>query len=322
MAANGAVAQIYLLAQGTYRKLGSACRKGAVVDQVAVTGQLDARGQADGVLESRIAAGVPAGIEIGKAVQRFVVVGWIAEQMGDAEIHASAPAEHFLADRTLYRIGIVLGPAFGEVDADLHRPTGVHRVEPAKQCLPQGGHADEIIENRAQLFLRAHLGQALVIGLAGGRVQLQGRIDQQVRHMQLGRSLVDFSAGDPGQPRDLRVYLEGGFLLDDGQYRTQVFIGRGNVLGGKGGIDIGGPAFTVRGFRRHQPDDFGPYLGRAGGGFFCGFRGATGQHQEGADCQSAQRGSIQLPRFRAVMPKAMPPLCLKAGTDCHGAAAM
>ncbi|MCY1428668.1 hypothetical protein D9M71_445600 [compost metagenome] len=95
--------------------------------------------------------------------------------------------------------------------------------------------------------------------------------------MQPGGTLVDFPASNPRQPRDLRIDLEGRFLFDHGQYRAQVFIGRCDVLGGEGGIDIGGPTFAVRGFRRHQPDDLGPHLSRAGRWFFRRFRGTTGQ---------------------------------------------
>ncbi|MNQ70143.1 hypothetical protein D3C85_847690 [compost metagenome] len=88
--------------------------------------------------------------------------------MGNTEIQATPAAEHFLADRVLDRVRVVLGPAFGEFDADLHRPAGMHRIELAEQGLPQGRHTDEIVEDGTQFLFRTHLAQALVVGLAIG----------------------------------------------------------------------------------------------------------------------------------------------------------
>ncbi|MNR68472.1 hypothetical protein D3C85_1930420 [compost metagenome] len=56
----------------------------------------------------------------------------------------------------------------GKIDADLHWPAGMHRVEAAEQGLAHGHHADEIIENRAQLLFAARGIQPVAVGFAVG----------------------------------------------------------------------------------------------------------------------------------------------------------
>ena len=200
---------------------------------------------ADGALERGVAAGVPAGVEVGEAVYGLVVVGGVAQQVGDAEVHAATPAEHFLAQGAVVGIGIAACMLLGEGNADLHRPTGVHRVEGAEQLPAQGHHADKVIEDRTQLFLAAHSGQALGVGLAGGRLQIEGGRNQKARDMQAAGATVDFLAGDLAQAGHLGVGLEGGLLLGNGQHGTQVAVAGVQLLAGKSHLDICGPALAV-----------------------------------------------------------------------------
>ncbi|MNZ81045.1 hypothetical protein D3C78_997010 [compost metagenome] len=232
-------------------------------DQVAVQRQRNARGKAYRLLERGVAAGVPAGVEVGEAVQRPRVVGRIPKQVGDAEVHAAAPGEDFLANGALDRIGVALRIGFGEGDAHLHRATGVHRVQAAEQFLAEGHHADEVVEDGAQLLLGAHREQALFVGFAGGRVDLESGAHQQRRHVQATGAPLDFLPGDLRQPRHGRIGLVGGLLLGDRQYRAEVAVAGRDALGGEGGLDIRGPALAVRHLGWHQPDHLGPHFGRA-----------------------------------------------------------
>ncbi|MNG07945.1 hypothetical protein D3C84_912720 [compost metagenome] len=88
--------------------------------------------------------------------------------MSDAEIHAATAAEDFLADRPGMAVGIVAGIALGKGNADLHRPTGTHRVQVAQQCAAQGDSADKVIENRTELLFAAHGVEPFAVALAVG----------------------------------------------------------------------------------------------------------------------------------------------------------
>ncbi|MNI39970.1 hypothetical protein D3C73_941690 [compost metagenome] len=98
----------------------------------------------------------------------------------------------------------------------------MHRIEAAEQGAPHGHHADEIIENRTQLFFAARGTQPLAVAFAGAGAHLQRGAHQQAGHVGLGRATVDLVAGDLAQARHRRVHLEGRFLLGDREYRTQV----------------------------------------------------------------------------------------------------
>src|SRR3546814_19568963 len=65
--------------------------------------------------------------------------------------------------RSLDRIRIILCMRFGERDAHLHRPAGMHRIEITEQALAQRYHADEILEDSAQLPLGPRRLQPLAI---------------------------------------------------------------------------------------------------------------------------------------------------------------
>ncbi|MCY1527548.1 hypothetical protein D9M68_626170 [compost metagenome] len=251
-----------MLLQCAHRELRGASLARSVDDQVAIQRQGNARGQAHGALEGRIPAGVPAGVEVGEAIQGLRVAGRIAQQVGDAEIHAAASSEDFLANGTVHRVGVILRIGFRESDADLHRPAGMHRVEVAEEFPPQRHHVDEIVEDRAQFLLGTRGIEPLAVGLARGRIDLQRGVHHECRDMQTAGAAQDLLPGDLRQPRYRRVHLVGGLLLGDRQHRTEVAIARRDALGGEGRLDIGGPALTVGSLRRQQADHLGAHLGR------------------------------------------------------------
>ncbi|MNJ53566.1 hypothetical protein D3C77_489600 [compost metagenome] len=92
----------------------------------------------------------------------------VTQQVGDAEVHPATAAEHFLANRSFMAVGVVAGIAFGKVDADLHRSTGTHRVQVTQQSAPHRQAANQVIENRAELFFTAHGIKPFTVGFAVG----------------------------------------------------------------------------------------------------------------------------------------------------------
>src|SRR5690606_10796992 len=68
--ADGGVAHAQAFAQRTGCPLRGARLAAAMDDQVTVERQVDARGQAERLLEGRVAAGVPTGVEVGETIQR------------------------------------------------------------------------------------------------------------------------------------------------------------------------------------------------------------------------------------------------------------
>src|SRR5690606_25381051 len=96
--ADGGVAHAQAFTQRTGRQLRGAGLAAAMDDQVTVERQVDARGQTERLLEGRVAAGVPTGVEVGETIQRTAVVRRIVQQMGDAEIHAATAAEDLVAN--------------------------------------------------------------------------------------------------------------------------------------------------------------------------------------------------------------------------------
>ena len=123
--------------------------------QVAVEHEGSARQPAHRGLERRVAARVLAGVEVGEAVQRLRVRRLVAQQVRDAEVHSTAPREHFAADRPLdrKRIRVRRRVRLGEGDADLHRPAGAHRVVLREQSRAERNAGDEVLVDLAQLAL-------------------------------------------------------------------------------------------------------------------------------------------------------------------------
>ncbi|MNE54073.1 hypothetical protein D3C80_1488320 [compost metagenome] len=165
---NRGIAHVQALTEAAHGQLRGARHDRIVANQITIQRQRNSRSTAHRVLKRGIATGVPTGVEIGEAIQRLLIADRVTEQMGDAEIHAATPGEHFMADRAIHRVGITLGLLLGEINADLHWPTGVHRVKAAEQGFAHGHHADEVIENRAQLLFTARRIEAIVVGFAAG----------------------------------------------------------------------------------------------------------------------------------------------------------
>ncbi len=274
------VAHVQALAEAAHGQFGGARRARAVADQIAIQRQRNPRDATHRALERGVATGIPAGVEVGEAVQRRRVVRRIAKQVGDAEIHAAAPAEHLAADAAVQRIGIAVRVLLGESDADLHRPAGVYRVEAAEQLAAHGHDGDEIVECLAQFLLRARRGQALAVGAAIGRLDIQRRADQERRHVQLAGTTLDLAGGDPAQAGHRRVDLVGGLLLGHRQHRTEILVAGVDLLGGKGRVDIAGPPLAIAHRGRHQADDLRPYFVGVGRRRLRRPRTAPGQRQE------------------------------------------
>ncbi len=200
--------------------------------------------------------------------------------MGDTEVHAATAGKDFATDRTIDRVGVILGVFLGKGDADLHRAAGLDRVEVAEQRLTQRHHADEIIEDRAEIFLGARRIEALAISLAVRRAHAQRGSDQGVGNVQSRGAAVDFGAGDAAHVRHRRIDLKGRLLLGNGHHRTQVFSGQRDLLRGKRGMNIRGPCLAIRDSRRHQAHDLRARLFRRQFGFLNPLRTTACQHQQ------------------------------------------
>ena len=99
-------------------------------NQVAIQFQRDAGRQGHRVLESGVAAGIAACVEVGVAEYGLLVICRILQKVGDAKIHAASPCKYFAAKAMVERIGIgvLLGVCLGKADAHLHGAAGTHRV--------------------------------------------------------------------------------------------------------------------------------------------------------------------------------------------------
>lgn len=245
LAVNGRIAHVQPAAQRAHRQLRLPWVGGAVVDQVAVQGQACLDQAVQRCLEGRVAAGVMAGVVVCEAVERLGVVHRVAQQMRGAEIHPALAGENGLADGAGAGVRVTAGVLLGEGHRHLHRAAGVNGVEAAKELLAQRRHGDEVVEHLAQFALGAHLSDALGVGGAGGGAQVEGSVDQEARDVGLCSAAVDFFAGDAAQARHLRVGLEVGLLLDDGDDGAEVVWRWVEGLGLEGGLDVGGPAGAV-----------------------------------------------------------------------------
>ena len=201
--------------------------------------------------------------------------------MRDAEVHAAPAGEHFAANAAVHRVGITSRLFLRKVDTHLHRPCGMHRVETTKQRVSQRHHADEVIEDAAQVFLRARCAQAISVSLAGGRTQLQRAAYDKRRHMDFSCTPQDFILRDLAHIRHGWVHLVSGLLLGDREHRADVFRAGVDFLGIEGGVDVLGPPRAVGHLGRQQPHDLRLHFGFAALRLLrvaCG--GATSQHHQ------------------------------------------
>ena len=140
----------------------------AGIQQVAVQGERHPGRDADGALECRIPAGVPAGVVVGEAMHLACVGRLVSQQVGDAEIQAAATGEYFVADAALDGIRIVRCVRFRKRNAHLHRPAGLHRVVVGEQPSAQRDAADQVLVDVAEVALRAYRAQPLGVAAPVG----------------------------------------------------------------------------------------------------------------------------------------------------------
>ena len=76
----------------------------------------------------------------------------IIERFGDCSVGAYIE----LVENGTWNFASSLYTPNGKSNADLHRPTGAHRIKRTKQRLPHWYHADQIVKNRAQLLFCTH----------------------------------------------------------------------------------------------------------------------------------------------------------------------
>ncbi|MNO87014.1 hypothetical protein D3C76_784290 [compost metagenome] len=183
-------------------------------------------------------------------------------------------------------VGVSLRMLFGEVDADLHRPAGVHRVQPVQQGLAQRHTGNDLVVQLAQLLLAAHRLQTLLVALAVARRGFQSAVDQQPGNMQACGTAVDFLTGDTPQVGYLRIGSEGRFLFGHREYRTQIAFAWRYTLGFECHLNVPGPALAILGLGRQQPQQLGTDLGRIS---FWDFFTAPGTALQ--QCQGHQPGS-------------------------------
>ncbi len=103
-----------------------------------------------------------------------------------AKPDAAATGKDFVADGILDWIGVATGVGLGKGDAHLHRATGMHRVEVAKQRLAHRQHADHVFEDFTHLPLGSQLVDPLGIALTGRRVDGERGPHHKLRDQQLG----------------------------------------------------------------------------------------------------------------------------------------
>jgi len=123
-------------------------------------------------------------------------------------------------------------------------------------------HADEVLEDRAELLLGPDRVDALGVGPAVGRPDLQsGAHGERGRAHARGFS-VDLVARDPTEVGHRRFGAKARFLFGDGQRGTDVGQARRDLQRGERGVEVGGPASAIGQIRREQAGDLRPQLRR------------------------------------------------------------
>ena len=240
---------------GINREFRLARQVGVIADQIAIQSQCGTAQTADSGLKSGVATGIPAGVEVGKAVEGIGVLRLIAEDMFGTKPDTAAAGKDFVADGLLDRIGVTAGIGLGKGDAHLHRAAGVHRVHVAKQGLAHRQHADHVFENFAHLPLGAKRIDALGIALACRRVDGERGPHHKLGDQQLGRPRVDLLPGDLAKARHHGVGLIGRLLLCHRQHGTDVVIVDCHSLGSERRHHIVGPPLLVDHMAGQKPHD-------------------------------------------------------------------
>jgi len=92
---------------------------------------------------------------------------------------------------------------------------------------------------------------ALAVALAVRGVELQHLVHHTRRHARVLGAPVDFPPCDRCEVRYHRIDLKSRFLLDDGDDRAGVFMGRSDLERRERGVDVGPPSCSV-GYRPRQ----------------------------------------------------------------------
>ncbi len=259
---NSLLAHVDAAGDAVHCELGLAGQIGVVADEIPVQGQGLATHPAYRRLEGRIAARVPARIEVGEAIEGIRVVGGIAEDVFGAKPDAAPTSEHLVANGLLHGIGVATGVGFGKGDAHLHGTAGAHRVEVAKELLAHGDAAYHVFEDLAHLPLGAKLVDTLGIALAGGGLDGEGRAHHELGDQQLAGPGIDLLPGNLVEVGHHGVRLIGRLLLSHRQHAADVVIAHRQPLGGERRHHVIGPARLVHHAARQEAHDAALHIGR------------------------------------------------------------
>ena len=171
------------------------------------------------------------------------------------------PREYLAADVSGDRVWIplLLCMLLGELDAHLHRPAGTHRIQTPEEPLAERHHANEVLEQLAQVLLGPGLIEALAVAHAVWRANAERRAYHELRNAMTRRSRLNFATRDGRQPRHGGIDQKVRFLLRHRQYRANVLGRRRHVQRLEGGKDVDRPTWPIHDFRRHQPLDLRAY---------------------------------------------------------------
>ncbi|MNY21911.1 hypothetical protein D3C86_1554900 [compost metagenome] len=195
----------------------------------------------------------------------------------------AAQGEHFLTHRTVDFPWVTAGVFLCKINADLHRPAGMHRIERSEQRLPHWHHIDKVIKNGAELLLRFHRIQPFAVAFTVWRRDFERRMHQEHRDVHFFGTSVDLFPGDFVQPRNRRIGLIHRLLLRHRQHRADILLGRRNFLALKRFRQHDRPVVTIFDAGRHLLPYHACHINRLFALFqrCSAFFGASGQHQGG-----------------------------------------
>ena len=153
------------------------------------------------------------------------------------------------------RVGMRADVALGERHVDLHRPARSHRVRAGEEALAERHHADEVLEDLAQLALGPARGRS------ARRSSRRSTTRGATRHAPRAAARRPARRAGRSRPRRSpagrrrRVGVKARLLLGDGDDGARVLRRDGDVLDREGGVDVGGPAVRVSRSRGQHAGD-------------------------------------------------------------------
>ena len=200
------------LAEAAHGQFGGARRARAVADQIAIQRQRNPRDATHRALERGVATGIPAGVEVGEAVP--AAPGSPPDSQAGGRCRNTPPRRlNTRGGCCRPADGIAVRVLLGESDAD---PASARRcttrLSPPNSLPPMGTMAMKSSNVSLSSFSVQRRGEALAVGAAIGRLDIQRRADQERRHVQLAGTTLDLAGGDPAQAGHRRVDLVGGLL--------------------------------------------------------------------------------------------------------------